>query len=63
MRQLTSNMKGDDMKPQKNLGRLKQRVPKYVDPSMPTWIQVVIGFALGIVVGYCWAYNALQGGC
>ena len=48
------------MHPQENLGRV---VGRYVDPSMPVWVQVVIGFALGIVVGYCWAYNALQGGC
>jgi len=56
------NRKGgavENLKPQKNLGR----IPRYTNPNMPTWIQVVIGFALGIVVGYCWAYNALQGGC
>ena len=63
MRPLMLNTKGDDMEPQKNLGRIKQRAPKYVDPSMPVWVQVVIGFTLGLVVGYCWAYNALQGGC
>ena len=47
-----------ELKAQKNLGR----VPRYTDPNMPTWIQVVIGFALGVVVGYCWHYNAV-GGC
>ena len=46
------------MKPQKNLGK----VGRYVDPSMPVWLQVTIGFLLGVVVGYCWHYNAV-GGC
>ena len=58
MRPLMSNMKGDDMEPQKNLGR----VPRYVDPSMPVWLQAIICFALGVVAGYCWHYNAV-GGC
>jgi len=47
--------KGDDMKAQKNLGRVGGR---YVDPSMPVWLQNVILFCLGVVAGYCWAWNA-----
>jgi len=50
------------MSPQKNIGQIEQRIPRYVDPSMPVWLQVIIGFFLGVVVGYCWAYNALGGG-
>jgi len=48
-----------DMKAQKNLGRVGGR---YVDPSMPVWLQNVILFCLGVVAGYCWHYNAV-GGC
>ena len=55
---LTAISKECDMKAMKNLGK----VSRYVDPSMPVWLQVIIGFFLGVVVGYCWHYNAV-GGC
>ena len=47
------------MHPQKNLGS----IGRGSETNMPLWLQIVIGFCLGLVVGYCWAYNALAGGC
>ena len=47
------------MKPQKNLGSIKDRS----EPTMPVWLWVMIAALSGTVFGYTWAYMALNGGC